>query len=35
MGLNQAFQDLGYIGELRQRWDEIKKLQSPNNFALK
>lgn len=23
----QAFQDLRYIGELRQRWDEIKKLQ--------
>ena len=25
----QAFQDLRYIGELRQRWDEIKKLQNP------
>jgi len=24
----QAFQDLRYIGELRQRWEEIKKLQS-------
>jgi len=24
-----AFQDLHYIGELRQRWDEIKKLQQP------
>jgi len=24
----QAFQDLRYIGELRQRWDEIKKLNS-------
>ncbi|HEV2339646.1 MAG TPA: hypothetical protein VGT05_02635 [Patescibacteria group bacterium] len=23
----QAFQDLRYIGELRQRWLEIKKLQ--------
>ena len=23
----QAFQDLRYIGEMRQRWEEIKKLQ--------
>ncbi len=23
----QAFQDLRFIGELRQRWNEIKKLQ--------
>jgi len=23
----QAFQDLRYLGELRQRWEEIKKLQ--------
>lgn len=31
----QAFQDLRYIGELRQRWNEIKKLQStlPINLA--
>lgn len=26
----QAFQDLRYIGELRQRWEEIKKLQTHN-----
>ncbi|HET9946503.1 MAG TPA: hypothetical protein VFQ63_00375, partial [Patescibacteria group bacterium] len=24
----QAFQDLRYIGEMRQRWGEIKKLQN-------
>jgi len=24
----EGFQDLRYIGELRQRWEEIKKLQS-------
>ena len=23
----KAFQDLRYIGEMRQRWEEIKKLQ--------
>ena len=23
----KAFQDIRYIGELRQRWNEIKKLQ--------
>ena len=23
----QAFQDLRYLGELRQRWEEIKKLE--------
>lgn len=23
----QAFQDLRYIGEMRQRWEEIKRLQ--------
>ena len=26
----QIFQDLRYIGELRQRWNEIKKLQKYN-----
>jgi hypothetical protein len=25
--ITQAFQDLRYIEELKQRWDEIKKLQ--------
>jgi len=24
----QAFQNLSYIGEMRQRWEEIKKLQT-------
>jgi|GEM_PF-6349425 len=28
-----AFQDLRYIGELRQRWNEIKKLSSISNLA--
>jgi hypothetical protein len=26
----KAFQDVRYIGELRQRWNEIKKLQNCN-----
>jgi len=30
----QAFQDLRYIGELRQRWNEIKKLQMNHPIAL-
>jgi len=30
----QAFQDLRYIGEMRQRWEEIKKLQNGNTIAL-
>ena len=30
----QAFQDLRYIGEMRQRWEEIKKLQLSNISAL-
>ncbi len=31
----QAFQDIRYIGELRQRWLEIKKLQrDPNLYAI-
>jgi hypothetical protein len=30
----QAFQDLRYIGELRQRWNEIKKLQGKFSFAI-
>jgi len=30
----EAFQDLRYIGELRQRWHEIKKLQiNANNTS--
>ena len=29
----QAFQNLSYIGELRQRWEEIKKLQSGQKRA--
>jgi len=24
-----TFQNLSYIGEMRQRWEEIKKLQNP------
>lgn len=28
----QALQDLRYISELRQRWEEIKKLQLSNNL---
>jgi hypothetical protein len=30
----QAFQDLRYIGEMRQRWEEIKKLQIGSIAAL-
>ena len=30
----QAFQDLRYIGELRQRWQEIKKLQHNTSFQI-
>lgn len=30
----QAFQNLSYIGELRQRWNEIKKLQYNPLLAL-
>jgi len=26
-GIIRTFQDIRYIGELRQRWEEIKKLQ--------
>ena len=29
----QAFQDLRYIGEMRQRWNEIKRLQSHPVFV--
>lgn len=29
----EAFQDLRYIGELRQRWNEIKKLQYPPSLS--
>ena len=29
----QAFQNIGYIGELRQRWEEIKRLRSTPAFA--
>ncbi len=29
----QAFQDVKYIGELRQRWNEIKKLQVTPTLA--
>lgn len=29
----QGFQDLRYIGELRQGWEEIKKLQSGQRLA--
>ena len=28
-----AFQDLRYIGELRQRWNEIKKLHNSTSFT--
>lgn len=30
----QAFQNLSYIGELRQRWEEIKKLQTKPGFTI-
>ncbi len=30
----KAFQDLLYIGELRQRWNEIKKLQHSPALAI-
>lgn len=30
----RTFQNLSYIGEMRQRWEEIKKLQSKPNLAL-
>lgn len=30
----QTFQNLSFIGELRQRWEEIKKLQSKPSLAL-
>ena len=30
----QAFQDIRYIGELRQRWNEIKKLQKSPALAI-
>jgi hypothetical protein len=26
----ESFQNLSYIGELRQRWEEIKKLKKPS-----
>jgi len=29
----ETFQDLRYIGELRQRWNEIKKLQNTPTLA--
>jgi hypothetical protein len=29
----ESFQNLSYIGELRQRWEEIKKLQLNPTFA--
>jgi len=29
----QAFQDLRWIGEMRQRWEEIKKLQTHSSYA--
>ena len=29
----KAFQDLRYVGEMRQRWVDIKKLQSKPNLA--
>ena len=30
----QAFQNLSYIGEMRQRWEEIKKLQNQPALAI-
>jgi len=30
----QGFQNLSYIGEMRQRWNEIKKLQNATPLAL-
>jgi len=30
----QTFQNLSFIGEMRQRWEEIKKLQSKPNMAV-
>jgi len=30
----QTFQDAKYIGELRQRWNEIKKLQITPTLAI-
>lgn len=33
-GILQAFQHVGYMGELKQRWLEIKRLQhDPSVFA--
>jgi hypothetical protein len=29
----ESFQNLSYIWELRQRWEEIKKLQNSPSFA--
>ena len=29
-----SFQDLRYIGELRQRWEEIKKLKASHSLAI-
>lgn len=31
----QAFQDLRYIGELRQRWMEIKRVQSTHGLHVR
>jgi hypothetical protein len=33
-GIVQFFQDLRYIGEMRQRWNEIKKFQVFNTSYL-
>jgi len=30
----ETFQNLSYIGEMRQRWEEIKKLQREPVFTL-
>ena len=30
----KAFQDIRYIGELRQRWNEIKKLQQTYSHSV-
>jgi hypothetical protein len=30
----EAFQNLSYIGELRQRWEEIKRLQMAPAIAI-
>ena len=30
----ESFQNLSYIGELRQRWEEIKKLQINPTIAI-